>query len=59
MNYLMSNVLSMVALLIVRYALADSFIWKTRQIEAPLAPSLTPAEATPANGQLRDGEIYS
>lgn len=51
-NYLVSNVLSMVALLIVRFALADSIIWKTR----PEKPSLAIAQVP---GMSPDGETRS
>lgn len=42
-NYLVSNVLSMVVLLIVRYALADSLIWRLRPGKATLAAAPQPA----------------
>jgi putative flippase GtrA len=36
-NYLVSNVLSMAVLLVARYALADSIIWKNSPNDPPLA----------------------
>ena len=51
-NYLVSNILSMVALLIVRFALADSIIWKSRTEESSLA-------IAPMHGIAPEGEARS
>ena len=58
-NYLASNVASMVVLLILRFALADSFIWKPRPADSPLAPILAPVDYPAASGRMQDGEAYS
>jgi dolichol-phosphate mannosyltransferase len=42
MNYLLSNVTSMAVLLIVRFAVADSLIWKFRPVEAVAATAALP-----------------
>lgn len=58
-NYLVSNVLSMVALLLVRYAVADSFIWKPRQAKQPLVHGLAPSGLSIVTGHMHDGETSS
>jgi hypothetical protein len=42
MNYLLSNVTSMAVLLLIRYAVADSLIWKLRPVDAVAAPAAIP-----------------
>lgn len=51
-NYLFSNVLSMVALLVVRYALSDSLIWRTQPADMTLATTTLP-------GLAQEGEATS
>jgi dolichol-phosphate mannosyltransferase len=58
-HYLVSNVLSMAVLLIVRYVLADSFIWKPRQAAKPLLPCLAPSDLSTVTGQPHHREASS